>query len=116
MRYLNLEDIKKEFGNHLATHLGYSKVEAAIAVSDFPDPYTNCYLNEEFVDVIMIDGEEYEQCASYTNFECVGIDAPAFCFYTFYRKADIPNSTVGEYRNAKKMYQFEDLDDTDFPF
>ena len=116
MSYLNLDEIKAEFGNHLTAHLGYSKAEVAIAVSDFPDPYSNCYLNEEFVGKFVIDGEEYEQYASYTNFERVGIEAPAFCFYTFYCKADLPNSNVGEYRKARKLYQVEDLDDTDFPF
>ena len=43
----------------------YSKTEVAIAVSDFPDPYANGYLNEEFVGKCTIDGEEYEQYASY---------------------------------------------------
>ena len=115
MNYLKVEEIKEAFGNHLTAYLGYSKGEVAVAVSDFPDPYTNCYLNEEYVAVCEIEGEVYEQYASYTAFERMGIDAPPFCFYTFYCKADIPTSRVGEYKNARKLYQVEDLDDSDFP-
>ena len=115
MNYLKVDEVKAAFGNHLTACLGYSKAEVSLAVSDFPDPYANCYLNEEFVGKCVIDGEEYEQYASYTAFERIGIDAPPFCFYTFYCKADIPNSTDGEYRNARKLYQVDDLDDSDFP-
>lgn len=116
MHYLDLDGIRAIFGEHLMIHRGYTPEEVAIAVSDFPDPYANCYLDESYVGDIEIDGEVYEQCASYTNLWRVGmVGVPEFRFYTYYRQSDIPNTLVTEYINAKKLYRVEDLNKKDFP-
>ncbi len=116
MTYLDLQGIKNAFAKHLIENRGYSEQEAAIAVSDFPDPYGLPYLDEEYIGEETIDGIEYEQNASYTSFWKVGIDdIPMFRFYTYYAVDDIPNHMVGEYMNARKLFRVDDLDDDDFP-
>lgn len=116
MSYLDLEGIRAAFAGHLMEYRGYTKAEAEFAVSDFPDPYSCCYLFENYVENCMIDGEEYEKNASYTDFRHMGaVDEPPFCFYTYYRRADIRKHTVGEYMKAGKLYQREGLDIRDFP-
>lgn len=116
MKYLDTQGIKNAFAQHLMKHRDYSEEEAKIAVSDFPDPYSLPYLDEEYICDETIDGLEYEKNASYTSFWKCGIDGiPAFRFYTFYAIDDLPNHTVGEYMNARKLYQVSYLDDGDFP-
>ena len=95
---------------------GYSEEEADVAVHDFPDPYSNPYLREEYIDTVEVDGIEYERNADCVDLTVCGIDnVPRFCFYTLYRVDDIPNHKVGEYRDARKLFQTEDLDPNDFP-
>lgn len=114
--YLSVEEIKKAFAHHLMKYRGYSEAEAEMAVYDFPDPYSNCYLNEDFIEHVEIDGISYEKNASSTSLWRVGIeDVPEFFFYTYYRDEDIPNHKVGEYKKAQKLYQVENLDKGDFP-
>ena len=116
MKYLNTEEIKQAFAQHLMKYRGYSVEEADIAVYDFPDPYSNCYLDEKYLDFCDIDGVAYEKNASTTALWRVGIhNVPNFCFYTYYRKEDIEGRTVGEYMNARKLFQIDDLDAKDFP-
>ena len=116
MRYLSIGEIKNAFAKHLIKYRDYSIEEAQIAVSDFPDPYNNCYLNEEFIDHVEIDGVSYEKNASSTSLWRVGMHGvPDFCFYTYYCDEDIPNHKVGEYMNARKLYQVDNLDKKDFP-
>lgn len=116
MKYLNLEEIKQAFAQHLIKHRNYTAEEAEIAVSDFPDPFSNCYLDEDYIGACEIDGIQYDQYASITVLWRVGIHkVPNFMFYTYYRKEDIMGRTVGEYMNARKLYQIDDLDRNDFP-
>jgi hypothetical protein len=116
MKYITNQEIKEAFASHMMKYRGYTKEEAEIAVSDFPDPYSNCYLNEEYIGECEIDGVEYEQNASYTAFWKIGLDqVPMFRFYTYYRSEDIEGHTVGGYMNARKLYRVEKLDDEDFP-
>ena len=116
MGYLDLQGIKDAFAKHMMMYRGYSEDEARIAVSDFPDPYSLPYLDEEYIGNVTIDGMEYEKNASFTSFWKCGIwGVPMFRFYTYYAVADIPNNKVGEYMKARKLYQVDDLDDDDFP-
>lgn len=116
MAYLDIHGIKQAFAEHMKKYRGYSDEEAAIAVSDFPDPYGNCYLDEDYLEDCEIDGVEYEKNASHTAFWRIGInDVPMFKFYTYYCMDDIPNHKVGEYMNARKLFQVDDLDASDFP-
>ena len=116
MKYLNVEEVKQAFASHLIKYRGYTQEEADIAVYDFPDPYSNCYLDEQYIDSCDIDGIAYEKNASSTKLWRVGIhNVPAFNFYTYYREEDIEGRTVGEYMNARKLFQVEDLNTEDFP-
>jgi len=115
MKYLDLEGIKKAFGEHLKKYRGYSDDEAEMATSDFPDPYSNCYLNEDFVEECEIDGVDYEKNISYCDLGRIGMRIPPFCFYTYYRGEDIEDHTVGSYKSARKLFQVEDLELEDFP-
>lgn len=115
MSYLDLDGIRSAFANHLIKHRRYSKAEAAMVVSDFPDSYTNCYLMEKYDSECEIDGKKYEKRINYTIFDRVGIKAPTFYFYTFYRSEDVADHKVGSYMKARKLYQVENLDMDDFP-
>ena len=116
MKYLDTKGIKNAFAAHLIKYRGYTKDEAEMAVSDFPDSYSLPYLYEDYIDDVTIDGKEYEMRASYTMlWECGILGVPMFRFYTYYLSEDIPNNTVGEYVNARKLFQVEDLDEDDFP-
>ena len=115
MKYLDLDGIKAAFAGHLMEYRYYTPEEADLAVSDFPDTYANPYLFEDFVGPCKIDGVTYEQYASYTMLWRIGMDIPDFRFYTFYCMEDIKDHLVGEYRNAKKLYQTNELDISDFP-
>lgn len=116
MKYLNVEEIKQAFAKHLMNYRGYTEEEADIAVCDFPDPYSNCYLDEQYIESCEIDGVAYTKYASSTFLWRVGIhNVPNFNFYTYYREEDIKDCTVGEYMNARKLFQVDDLDAEDFP-
>ena len=116
MTYIDINGIKNAFAEHLKKYRGYSDEEAEMAVSDFPDPYENCYLVEEYLEETEIDGIEYEKNASYTAFWRIGLDSvPMFKFYTYYCCDDISGHTVGEYLSAKKLFQVDEIDDDDFP-
>ena len=47
MKYLDTQGIKDAFAAHLMEKRGYTKDEAEMAVSDFPDPYGLPYLYEK---------------------------------------------------------------------
>lgn len=116
MAYLDIDGIKQAFAEHMKKYRGYSDEEAAMAVSDFPDPYENCYLREEYIKDCEVDGVSYEKNASFTAFWRIGLDdVPMFRFYTYYRSEDIEGHTVGEYMKARKLFQVDDLDCSDFP-
>ena len=38
-----------------------------------------------------------------------------FCFYTYYRKEDVSNQTVGEYMQTRKLFRVDELEMSDFP-
>ena len=115
-KYLHINGIKQAFAEHMMKYRGYSEEEAKIAVHDFPDPYRNPYLREELIDTVEVDGIEYEKNADCVDLTVCGIDnVPRFCFYTLYRVEDIPHHKVGEYLDARKLFQTEDLDPDDFP-
>ena len=116
MSYLNLKGIRAAFAQHLRKYRGYSDVEAAMAVADFPDPYNLPYLEEEFISDEEIDDKEYEKYASVANLQLCGIDdVPVFKFYTYYNADDVASHKVEAYMRARKLYQVDDLDEDDFP-
>lgn len=116
MKYLNVDEIKQAFADHLMKYRGYTAEEADIAVSDFPDPYSNCYLDESYIGSCEIDGVAYQQNATSTDLWRVGMhNVPNFFFYTYYKEEDIESRTVGSYMSAQKLFRIDDLDEEDFP-
>jgi hypothetical protein len=106
MKYLNIDEIKQAFAEHLMKHRGYTAEEADMAVFDFPDPYSNCYLDESYIGSCEIDGVTYKKYATSTDLWRVGIhNTPNFFFYTYYREED----------SDYKLYQIDDLYEDDFP-
>jgi hypothetical protein len=104
MKYLSIEEIKQAFAKHMMKYRGYTSEEAEIAVSDFPDPYSNCYLDEKYIGSCWINGVEYDKYASNTDLWRVAIhNVPNFFFYA-YESAD-----------GHKLYQVDDLEVKDFP-
>ena len=116
MEFLDIQGVRDAFAAHMMAYRGYSKEEAEIAASDFPDRYNLPYLYEDYIGDETINGKDYEKNASYTLLQMCGIfDVPMFRFYTYYLVEDLPNHSVGEYMNARKLFQIEDLNDDDFP-
>ena len=112
MAYLDIEGIKEVFGKHMMKYRGYSEAEAKMAVYDFPDPYRNPYLIEEYDGDETVDGVDYQVYSDYTDLtRCDIDDVPPFRFYTLYRKEDIPNHKVGEYMAARKLFRLEESQD-----
>lgn len=104
MKYLSVEEIKKAFAKHLRKHRGYSVKEAEMAASDFPDIYSNCYLDEKYIGSCEIDGVEYDKYASNTDLWRVAIhNTPNFFFYTYKAEGEC------------KFFQIDGLDVKDFP-
>ena len=111
MAYLDVQGIKEAFGKHMIKYCGYSEAEAKLAMYDFPDPYRNPYLIEEYEGDEEVDGVEYQVYSDDTDLTRCGIDnVPAFSFYTLYRSEDIPNETVGEFMAARKLFKLADED------
>ena len=114
--FLDEKKVKDVFTKHLIKHLGYSSEEAELAASDFPNPYSNSYLDEEYLENTKVDGIEYEKNACVTSlWKCGIVGVPMFRFYTYYAIEDIPNRTVEEYLAARKLFQVEGLVEEDFP-
>lgn len=114
MKYLSVDEIKKAFADHLMKHRGYTAEEADMAVFDFPDPYSNCYLDEEYEGSCEIEGIAYEKNITTTALWRVGMhNVPDFRFYTYYREEDIESHTVGAYMNARKLFRIADSDEED---
>ena len=62
------------------------------------------------------DGVAYQKNATSTDLWRAGIhNVPNFFFYTYYREEDIESRSVGDYMNAQKLFQIDDLDEEDFP-
>lgn len=119
MVYQDVDGIRESFAAFLCKNARYSKADAAFAVSDFPSMIENCFLDQKYIGAVDIDGVEYEQRATWTNFIETGMvntKGKTFCFYMFYRVEDVANSTVREYENARKLFSITDLDPTDFPW
>lgn len=114
MSYINEEGIREAFAQYLIDKAHYSEREAKVAVSDFPNPYENEYLTEEYIGEIEIEGEMYEQNACKCMLWRLGMKVKDFMFYEYYKMSDIPNKQVGEYMNATKLYSVDDLDKRDF--
>ena len=116
MKYLTEKEIKQAFAEHLMKHRKYTAEEAEIAVSDFPDPYSNCYLEERYIGSCEVDGVAYKQYASNTDLWRIGIHkVPNFFFYTYYKEEDVEGGTVGDYMKAQKIFRVDELDEEDFP-
>lgn len=64
MEYLNEEQIKEAFVKYLEQYQYCDAADASFVASEFPNPYTNGYLEEEFIESVSIGGEEYEKDAS----------------------------------------------------
>lgn len=112
IKYLNEDEIRAAFAIYLQVTRDYTEDEAAIAVSDFPNPYILPYQVEEYEDETEINGVEYEVRKDYTNFTPITGEwddgTTSFCFHTYYRKEDVPNRKVGEYMKARKLYSVDE--------
>lgn len=119
MEYLSKEEIREKFMEHLEKTQWCTHDDAVIAASDFPDPYKLPYLNHEYIGKAVIDEEEYEMNAAWTDFSMFRTfsNKPPFRFYVFYRCEDVKDHTVESYLNAKTLYELvpPNEDNDDFP-
>ena len=116
MKYVTAEDVKKAYMAHMMKYRGYDEQEAEDAAMAVPSRYEVCWLIEDRLGEVEIDGEEYVKCAVHTMFFLMGIyNVPMFRYYVYYRVSDIPNESPEEYAAARTLYQLDDLDPDDFP-
>lgn len=122
MREINLDNITREnlvdyaalaeaFKDYLIDVLGYDEAEATYVVStDFKNPYETQYIMQEFEGKYAVNGKTYEVLSCHTDFCVCGMwhlaEYPPFEFYMFIDLETLPDTTVGSYKNAQKLYLY----------
>lgn len=101
--------ISKAFKNYLMEVLKYDESEADFVIStDFENPYNTPFIMQDYEGEFTIDGKDYEVRLCRTDFCACGLfhlaDILPFEFYMFFDLETLPDTTVGSYQNAKKMY------------
>lgn len=101
--------LAQEFKDYLIDFLGYEDDEAAFVVSsDFANPYNAPFIMQDYEGIVTIDGKDYEVRLCHTDFSACGLfhlaNVPPFEFYMFFDRETMPDTTVGSYRKARKMY------------
>ena len=120
MNYLSLEELRNDFINYLVKYQFCEVSDANYIALEFPDPYANPYLREDYIGVETINDEKYQSyasCVDFSMFYSFSNDLP-YRFYTYYLVSDImPNRTVGDYRKARKLFSLVPLNEKndDFP-
>lgn len=94
---------------YLICTLGYDNQEASVVASiDFKDPYSSPFVSQEYERKCSIDGKDYEVWSCRTDFCGGGLfyldDVQPFEFYMLFDLRTLPDSTVGSYLRAQKMY------------
>ena len=119
MAYLSKDELRQAFIEYLEKYQNCSHTDALIAASDFPDPYSLPYHKEEYLGEETIEGEKYEQNASWLDFSMFRTfsNNPVFRFYTYYRLEDVQDHLVKHYMSAKTLYELVPVgeENDDFP-
>jgi len=107
---------KEEFKPYLYDNMYANGCEGlALRDPDFPNPYDCCYVFQDYVNDVEIDGKTYELRACHTNYMyMLGYEGDTLRFYMYIETPEDFCNTVGEYIEANKLYQIEDLDPKDF--
>ena len=105
--YMTEEDIVLAFKQYLMEVQGLSANDAEIGATEFPDPYSQCYLQEDWVEDTEIEGQKVEVRRCWTDFGmmCTFDNSKPFRFYKYIFTPEGFGNTVGEYRAAKKLYR-----------
>lgn len=106
---INYTALSEAFKNYLIKVLGYEEYEADFVVSsDFASPYDTPYIINEYEGIFVVDEKKYQVMSCHTDFCACGMfhlaNVPPFEFYMFIDTETLSDSTVGAYREAKKMY------------
>ena len=101
--------IAGEFKRYLMEVLEYDEDEANFIVyTDFEDPYGTPFITQDYVGNYTVDGKEYEVRICHTDFCACGLwhlaELPPFEFYMFFDLETLPDTTVGSYMGARKLY------------
>lgn len=120
MEYLSINELRENFADYLMKYQYCTPSDARMIAQEFPDPYTNPYLQEEWIGTETINGEKYQSYASCVDFSMFYSfsNALPYRFYTYYLVSDLmPNRTVGDYRKARKLFALVPLAEIndDFP-
>ena len=120
MREIDLDNIKstdlidhaaisKSFKNYLIETLKYTDDEADFVIkSDFENPYDTPFIMQDYEGEFTVDGRDYEVRFCYTDFSACGLfhlaEVPPFEFYMLFDMETLPDTTVGAYQTATKLY------------
>lgn len=101
--------ISHAFKNYLMEVLEYDEIEADFVVStDFENPYNTPFIMQDYEGEYSVDGKNYEVRSCRTDFCVCGLwhlaELPPFEFYMFIDLDTLPDTTVGSYQRATKMY------------
>lgn len=103
--------IADAFKDYLIEVLEYDEAEADFVISsDFSDPYNAPFIMQDYEGKYTIDSKTYEVRSCYTDFCAYGLwhlaEYPPFEFYMFIDLETLPDTTVGSYKNAQKLYLY----------
>lgn len=101
--------LSEAFKKYLIEVLGYGEGEANFVISaDFENPYDTPYITQDYEGEYAVDGKDYEVRSCQTDFCAVGMwhldEMSPFEFYMFFDLETLPDTTIGSYRKAKKLY------------
>jgi hypothetical protein len=101
--------LSEAFKKYLIEVLGYDEGEANFVISaDFENPYDTSYITQDYEGEYAVDGKDYEVRSCQTDFCAVGLwnlaELSPFEFYMFFDLETMPDTTIGSYRKAKKLY------------
>ena len=114
--YLNKDELKEQFVNHLVQICRCSTTQAETIADAALGSTCCCWTNEDYVGNIDIGGELYSQNAVHTTLDRLGFPGvPNFFYYVYYKISDLSDRTIASYDAAAKLYQCSELDKEDFP-
>lgn len=101
--------ISEAFKDYLMDVLEYDEDEADFVVStDFENPYNAPFIMQDYEGTYTVGGKNYEVRLCRTDFSACGLwhlaELPPFAFYMFFDLETLPDTTVGSYQRAAKMY------------
>lgn len=115
--FIGRKELEAALAEYLRTVQDMEPTYIQLGLIDFEDSYTCEWLQEEYLGHEKVDGVKYEVRACWTDFWQFPFltDGKRFCYYTLIHLENLKDTSVEAYRNAKKLYVVNDIDEDDFP-